>query len=317
MKQASGLKIHYMWLDPRRLSLLLAVHRYGGVLAAADELNVTASAVSQQMAKLETEVGITLLDRRPHGAVLTPAGRVLIETAERIEAELTDARRALAVQQGAITGTVTIGAFQSILQAVLIPLVAELSQRMPGVRLVLKDVLADDGMRQLRSGAIDVLMLEADNPSSSTAPRGTHDVVILDEPWLVAVPAAGPIPATLDDLCNHTWLGVDPTAAAHAATERVLAMFTPKPLILHSISNSDVAISMVAGGLGVALLPSLVLVGALRKQGVQAARLTGLGSRRVVARHRTSRAEPRREVTRVLEQVQAACDALDLTSSAR
>src|SRR5215218_1632480 len=63
-----------MDLDPRRLRFLLAVARYGGVLAAADELAVTASAVSQQVAKLERETGHTLLRRTSSGSLLTSAG---------------------------------------------------------------------------------------------------------------------------------------------------------------------------------------------------------------------------------------------------
>ena len=60
-----------MEIDPRRLAVLLGIHRHGGVLAAADELGVTASAISQQVARLEDETGVTLLDRQPRGAVLT------------------------------------------------------------------------------------------------------------------------------------------------------------------------------------------------------------------------------------------------------
>ena len=72
-----------MILDPRRLRFLLAVARYGGVLAAADELDVTASAVSQQLSKLEQETGRSLLQRTPTGSVLTPAGLALAEAARR------------------------------------------------------------------------------------------------------------------------------------------------------------------------------------------------------------------------------------------
>jgi DNA-binding transcriptional LysR family regulator len=86
------------------------------------------------------------------------------------------------------------------------------------------------------------------------------------------------------------------------------------PTVRHSYSNSDVAISMVAGGLGVALLPSLVLVGALGRDNVQVVSLPGLGTRRVIARHRSSRAEPRREVLAVLGEVVSAAGALDLSS---
>ena len=67
-----------MHLDPRRLSVLLNVHRSGGVLAAADVARVTPSAISQQIARLEEETGITVLDRQPGGAVLTSAGRILV-----------------------------------------------------------------------------------------------------------------------------------------------------------------------------------------------------------------------------------------------
>ena len=303
-----------MQLDPRRLAVLLAVHRYGGVLAAADESQVSASAISQQMTKLEAEVGVAVLDRQPAGAVLTPAGRVLVEAAERIESELTDARRALASLQGEVTGTVVVGAFQSVIQALLVPMVAELAERMPGLDLEVHDIGPEEGMRLLRTGELDLLLLEADSPVGRAAPRGTHDVMVLDEPWMVAVPATGPVPTTLADLANHTWLGVDPTAAAHDATGRVLAMFDERPPVSHLYSDSDVAISMVAGRLGVALLPSLAVVGLLRREGIQALTLPGLGSRRVIARHRRSRAEPRREVLTVLGEITAAAAALDLDS---
>ena len=74
---------------PQRLSVLLAVHRAGGVVAAADILHITPSAVSQQIRLLERECGARVLDRTPAGAVLTAAGKVLAEAAERIEDELT------------------------------------------------------------------------------------------------------------------------------------------------------------------------------------------------------------------------------------
>ncbi len=303
-----------MHLDPRRLAVLLNIHRAGGVLAAADTVRVTPSAISQQIARLEEETGITVLDRQPGGAVLTSAGRVLVEAAERIEAELTDARRALAELQGDVTGTVVIGAFQSVIQALLVPLVEDLKERLPGLDLLVHEISAEDGQRALREGAIDLLLIEADSPTGRSSPRGMHDVAVLDEPWVVAVPANAPLPTTLDDLAQVTWVGVDPSAAAHRATARVHAEFAGTPPVRHVYYDSDVAISMVAGGLGVALLPSLALLGALRREGIQAVSMAGLGTRRVVARHRSSRAEPRREVVTVLHEIVQAAGELDLSS---
>ena len=216
--------------------------------------------------------------------------------------------------QGDVTGTVVIGAFQSVIQALLVPLIADLKERLPGLDLIVQEVSAEDGQRGLREGAVDLLMLEADSPVGRLHPRGTHDVAVLEEPWVVALPANAPTPTTLEELAHVTWVGVDPSAAAHRATERVLATFARTPPVEHVYSDSDVAISMVAGGMGVAVLPSLALLGALRREGIQAVSLAGLGNRLVVARHRSTRAEPRREVLTVLNELVRAAADLDLSA---
>src|SRR3954447_19435719 len=112
-----------MILDPRRLAVLLNIHRSGGVLAAADNVHVTPSAISQQVARLEEETGVTVLDRQPGGAVLTQAGRILVEAAGGTEPERTEARGALGARRGDATGTVVRGGFQNITRALLAPLV--------------------------------------------------------------------------------------------------------------------------------------------------------------------------------------------------
>ena len=71
-----------MDLSAHRLALLLAVHRAGGIVAAAESQRLSPSAVSQQIKLLEKEVGTHVLDRTPSGSVLTEAGRILADTAE-------------------------------------------------------------------------------------------------------------------------------------------------------------------------------------------------------------------------------------------
>lgn len=291
-----------MQIDPRRLAVLLAVHRGGGVLAAARALHLTPSAVSQQVARLEAEVGGPVLDRRPGGAVLTAAGRVLAEAAEGVEAELHEAERALAVLSGDLTGTVTLGSFQSVLRAVLLPLVPVLAAEHAGLVVEVRQSEGPEAHPQLRTGELDVLVLEADSPLGRARPRGTRDVAVLDEPWLVLTPEVDPAPTSLQDLRTSTWLGVDPTAAAYDATERVLGAFAQRPPTRHRYDDYTVAISMVAGGLGVALVPALALVGP-HPDGVRVTALPGTGTRRLVARHRSTRVGTRREVATVLREV--------------
>ncbi|HWC78804.1 MAG TPA: LysR family transcriptional regulator [Pseudonocardiaceae bacterium] len=291
-----------MQIDPRRLVILLNIHRAGGVLAAAHHLHLTPSAISQQIARLEAEVGVPVLDRQPSGAVLTRAGRILAEAAERIESELTDARRALVGLSEDITGTVVIGAFQTVISGLLVPLAGDLQDRLPGVELVIRELNDVTGQRELRTGAIDLLIVEADSPVGQSAPRGTRDVAILDEPWLVVMSSDAPVPNTLNELEGLTWLGVDPAAAAHRALQRALTGLHLDPRQAHSYHDYNVAIAMVAGGLGVALLPSLALQRDL-PEGVQVVSVPGVGTRRLIARHRTTRSEPRQEVRTVLDEV--------------
>lgn len=301
-----------MAVDARRVQVLLEVHRAGGIVAAADGLRITPSAVSQQIARLEAEVGLVVLDRQPGGSVLTAAGRALVDAAERIEGELTDVTRRLAALDSDVVGTVVLGGFQSVVQVVLAPLVLELRERLPGVEVEVVEVDGDAGQPLLRSGAIDLLLMEADSPVGRAAPRAMRDVPVLDDPWLVALPPGTPTPETLQDLAQHTWLGVDPAAAAHRATATALRGLDPTPDTAHSYAGIHAAISMVAAGLGVALLPGLAVYGARSDERISAVQLTGLGTRLIVARHRVTRAEPRREVRAVLEELLAAAARLPL-----
>ncbi len=280
----------------------MAVSRSGGVLAAADALHVSPSAVSQQIARLEAETGVRVLDRQPTGATLTAAGRLLAEAGERIESEMGETRRALAALEGDISGVVVVGAFQTAIRAVLVPLLQELNETLPGVELVVHEVAEEHGRRALRRGELDLLVIEHDLSSPTAAPQGTRDVPFLDEPWLIALPASDPAPASLLDLAGATWLAPEPGGAADRALTRVGTELSFAPRTAHRYLDFDVALAMVASGLGVALVPQL----ALRRQlpeNVQWVSLPGLGNRHLFIRHRATRTEPRAATTAVLEQM--------------
>ena len=212
-----------MILDPRRLRFLLAVARYGGVLAAADELAVTASAVSQQIAKLEQETGRPLLRRTSSGSVLTAAGQALAEAAEDVERALAVARSRLEQDGAGVSGTVRIGGFQSFLATVLAPALPLWHERHPALRFETVEAEEADLMRALRAGSLDAVVVELDAGESHTPPRGTTDVPLLDEPWKLVVPPGMLRGADVVDLSRLglPWLSLDPTAASAKAIRRV------------------------------------------------------------------------------------------------
>jgi DNA-binding transcriptional LysR family regulator len=295
-----------MAIDPRRLAFLLAVHRAGGVLAAADLLHVTPSAVSQQIARLEAEEGYAVLDRGPRGVTLTAAGRVLADAAERIEAELIEARQAIAALGEGVTGRVKLGAFQTAIRAVVAPTLIGLADEHPGVEVDVREHEPAEAQRMLRAGDLDVVLLERDVDVDAPAPRGAHDVPLLDEPWRLVIPASMPTPERIDDLRDASWLGPEAGTAADRALRRLSRTLGTTLATRHVYFDFDTALALVAAGQGVAMLPALALRGLSGPgvevpDGVEVVGMPGLGLRRLVVRHRATRHEPSRAVRAVVD----------------
>jgi len=274
-----------MVLDPRRLAFLLAVARYGGVLAAADELGVTASAVSQQIARLERETGRPLLRRTAAGSVLTPAGLALAEAAEDIERALAVARSRLEQDDAAVSGTVRIGGFQSFLGMVLAPALRDWRDRYPALRFETVEADADDLTRALRAGTLDAIVVELDIGERYPPPRGTTDLPLLDEPWKLVVPSGALLTQDVVDLSRLglPWLGMDPSAAGAAAIRRVRRELGGEESSAHTYLNFQYALALVAAGEGITVVPALALE-SLSTEGVETLDVPGLGMRRVVLR---------------------------------
>ena len=177
-----------MDLSAHRLALLLAVHRAGGIVAAAQAQHLTPSAVSQQIKLLEKEAGTRLLDRTPRGAVLTDAGRLLSETAERIELELVAARRSLAeMDPKAPSGHVRVGTVATVIRALLVPLLVRVEQDLPGVTVTVEETEEASALARLRNGALDLVLLERDATAPTRPPPGVGRAGGLGKVFLVWV----------------------------------------------------------------------------------------------------------------------------------
>jgi molybdate transport repressor ModE-like protein len=274
-------------LDPRRLKFLLAVARTGGVLAAADELAITPSAVSQQIARLEKETKRTLLERTPSGSVLTPAGLALAEAAEDVERALALAVTRLEEEDSDVTGVVRIGGFQSFLATILSPSLPAFRARYPALRFETVEADLEELMRRMRNGQLDAVIVDLDAEEGVYAPpRGTAEVPLLDEPWKLVVPTGSVLAAEVLDLSrlNLPWLDVEEREASAKAVRRVRRLLGAENLTSHTYWSTQNALALVTAGEGVALVPSLALEG-LALDGIDALDIPGLGQRRIVLRH--------------------------------
>src|SRR5918912_2215177 len=121
-------------LDLRRLRLLRELHERGTIAAVADALQFTPSAVSQQLAVLERETGVALLERAGRGVRLTDAARVLVEHADALLARAARAEADLAAAQGAVAGRGRIAGFESVALHIALPALAALAREAPRLR---------------------------------------------------------------------------------------------------------------------------------------------------------------------------------------
>jgi molybdate transport repressor ModE-like protein len=309
-------------IDPRRLRFLLAVGRTGGVLAAADELGVSPSAVSQQLTRLEQEVGRDLVERTPRGAVLTAAGHALAETAEEVERALEDARARLSGEDSDPVGSVHLGAFQTFLVTVLLPHLPQWRSRFGRVHLDIVESDRDTLLRLLRSNELDLAVIELDAGEPTRAlPRGVRETPLLDEPWKLVVPTGTVIGGAVGDVVDLSrlslpWLGAETSAASWQAVRRVRRSLGVRTPPVHTFANFQSAVALVAAGEGFTLLPSLALH-LQHLEGVDVLDVPGLGTRRIVLRQRDTGDVEAVEAVATLIRESAAGLSQDLLSAGR
>src|ERR1700731_899036 len=146
-------------LDVRRLKVLKEVADQGSFSAAAEALSYTQSAVSQQIATLEKEAGIALLERHPRGVTLTAAGQTLVGHAEGILARLDAAEASLAAIAGLRGGRLRMASFPTA-GATLMPLaIATFRASYPEVELTLAEGEPEEILPRLRAADLDLALL--------------------------------------------------------------------------------------------------------------------------------------------------------------
>lgn len=276
-----------MNIDPRRLRVLLAIARAGGVLAAADELGISPSAASQQLTKLEEETGHALVVRTRQGSTLTPAGVALAEAAEDIERALGVARARMVGGAGP-AGVVRVGGFTSFLRTMVIPHLPGWRVRYPRLQI---GIVEDDDlatlMRRLRRHEIQAVVGEIDSSTGEPdrLPAGVTEEPLLDDPWQLAVPAGTLLPADPVDLSRLAlpWLTVEAGSASASAVGRLRRSSASQDEAVHQYMDTVTALALVAAGEGVTVLPALALHG-IAVPGVDILDVPGLGTRRIVLR---------------------------------
>lgn len=248
-------------LDARRLRALSEVASRGTIAAAADVLHLTPSAVSQQIAALEREVGRPLLERSGRAVRLLPAAHVVLRHADTILGEVERLEATLVAFDGGSAGRVRIGSFGTGISGLVVPAARELARTHPGLQLEIGEIEPPEAMLELARQELDlVVAMEAANVPAWDDTRVVRTQLLAD-PLDVALPSGHPRAAggsvALADLAEEIWV----TPPAGWSCDHVMragcaaAGFRPK--VQHRSADWGVVLVMVAGGLGVALVPRL------------------------------------------------------------
>jgi DNA-binding transcriptional LysR family regulator len=253
--------------DARLLSVFREVATRGSFSEAAQALSFTQPAVSQQIARLERELGTKLLARGARGVTPTPAGEVLLRHAETVMQQLRDAEAEVQAVAGVERPRLRVGAFSSAAASVMPPALAQLRAEHPGTEISLRIAEVPDSLDALRTGELDLSLIIDSEIAPVDVPSGVDIVPVFDDPFLLALPyshrLAGRSAVALADLRDEEWMITgqvggtcpDATIVARAWSD---AGFAPRT----SFSSDDYAAiqGMVASGMGVAMIPSLALV---------------------------------------------------------
>jgi DNA-binding transcriptional LysR family regulator len=243
-------------VELRQLEYFVAVARHGQFTRAADALWVTQSALSQQVRRLEAELGVVLLRRTPRGAELTPAGEDLLARAEVALAELARAREELDRHAGVTRGRVRVAA--TTVDTLRLPAaLATFHRAHPGLQLALRHAPATEVLGLVLTGGVDVGV--AGSPHRET-PVGLRVDELSEEAMSAMLPPDDPLaggpPIGLGDLSGRAFILPEPGSglreAVIAACEE--AGFSPVPLF--EISDPTTVRHLVHAGLGVSVVPA-------------------------------------------------------------
>ncbi|GAT69678.1 LysR family transcriptional regulator [Planomonospora sp. ID91781] len=264
----------------QQLAYFVAVAEARHFTQAAERMRVAQPSLSKQIKALEAELGAPLLSRARGNVTLTPAGEALLPLARRMLADADTARREIGELAGLRRGRVRIGATPSLCAGLMADALARFHRDYPGIELLVEEGGSRDLVRALARGQLDlaliIMPLQSDDPSLVTEE-------ILRENLVVVSPSIAPPRRPylrIEDLRGRPMVmfrrGYDLREATLSACRQ--AGFEPRFAV--EGGEMDAVLRFVEAGLGIALVPSMVLDG---RPGLTGTPLAPPGLRRTIA----------------------------------
>jgi DNA-binding transcriptional LysR family regulator len=248
-------------MDPRRLLTFREVAHQGSFSRAGEALALTQPAVSQQVAALERQLGVKLLERGPGGPTPTAAGALLLAHADAVADRLSQAGEQISELAEAERETLRVGAFPSALASIIPDAIVRLRAQQPDVQVEAVEASGDELGRMVADGTLHAAVCFQDAGQPPRRPEGTERHELGSEPMLAVTATdhalAGRGGVAVRELAGDTWTA--PSRDGIVYRTCVEAGFEPR--IAFVTRDVLAARGLVASGLAVTLMPQLLASG--------------------------------------------------------
>ncbi|GAB3628007.1 LysR family transcriptional regulator [Pandoraea terrae] len=280
-------------MDLARLKILRELSRCGTMAAAGEALSLSPSAISQQIAQLELEAGVSLTERRGRGVILTPAGEALVGYAERVMVVLDEAKSEMAQLKREIAGDLRVAAFPSIASVVIPQTITALRQVFPRLHVILDEMEPMDGLAALRSWRADVALIDDLSILLEGKQAGISRVPLAEDVLYALLPDHHPLARrhsiSVTDLKHESW-ALDSTSSAFGDFIMNLCRRTGfEPELNASCKGFEMVAAMVSAGCSVSVAPGLRLTKKII--GVRAVKLRPEARRKISVAYRSGEKE--------------------------
>lgn len=251
-----------------RLRVLVEVAHAGSIATAARRMGFTPSALSQQLARLEREAGVALLERRPSGTSLTEAGRVLVAHGEVIAGELRAAETALSALREQPAKDLRIGTFATAGQVLLPPALRAFRAAHPWTRLRMIDLEPPGGYDLVVAGELDLLITHRYPGVRLPPARGLARHPLMHDRLRLVLPADHPLASAerlrFADFAEDDWVSGDEQAPSRICLQSLADETGVRPRVAFETRDYAAILALVRAGLGVAFVPGSLLGSAAR-----------------------------------------------------
>ncbi|MEV2274884.1 LysR family transcriptional regulator [Nocardiopsis sp. NPDC049922] len=248
-------------LSVDRLRVLHAVAVHGSLSAASQALHVTNSAVSQQLTKLEREVGQPLVERTGRGVRLTDAAELLVEHTARILSMVQRAEAELEAHRDDVVGHLRLSATPTAVRGLMPHALTSLREAHPGLRVEINEEEPHESVPAMARGDADLALVVDWEGAPLELPTGMSRAPLMEDVGDIALPAVHPLAhrelLELDEILTLPWISWSRGSICNDWLYDMIRSRGAEPLIVHTVEEHQTKLTLIAAGIGAAVMPRL------------------------------------------------------------